>query len=116
ELGAVPGLGERPLHRFMAAVFFREPVLGPERITSRHCEERRDEQSSLALLPVDCSARNDGYVTNRPVCWLPRRPPDVHDRSCRQPERLARARRTIQRLAVRAGEADRGAAEKEIKG
>ena len=28
ELGAVPALGKRPLHRFVAAVFFHQPVLG----------------------------------------------------------------------------------------
>ena len=28
ELGAVPGLGKRPLHRSVAAVFFDQPVLG----------------------------------------------------------------------------------------
>ena len=28
ELGAVPGLGKRPLHRSVAALFFGEPVLG----------------------------------------------------------------------------------------
>jgi hypothetical protein len=31
----------------VAAVFFREPVLGPERFTSRHCEEQRDEAVQL---------------------------------------------------------------------
>src|ERR1700716_4419384 len=28
ELGAVPALGKGPLHRFVAALFFGEPVLG----------------------------------------------------------------------------------------
>ena len=38
------------------------------------------------------------------------------DRPCRQPERSACARRTIQRLAVRAGESDCRAAEEKPKG
>ena len=41
---------------------------------------------------------------------------DVHSRPCRQPERSALACRTIQCLAVRAGESDCRAAEKDTEG
>src|SRR6476620_4596396 len=41
---------------------------------------------------------------------------NVCQRSCPEPERSSRARRTIQRLAVRAGESDCRAAEEESKG
>src|SRR5258708_34560752 len=71
ELGAVPALGKRPLHRSLAALFFGEPVLG----LSRHCEERSDEaihSSPVAAWIASRSlssgahsryplARNDGY-------------------------------------------------------
>ena len=42
--------------------------------------------------------------------------PDVHDRPCLQPERFACARRTIQRLAVRAGQGHCRAAEEKPEG
>src|SRR5258706_14948892 len=96
---------------------------------SRDCEERSDEAirtsfvarwiaswslSSGVAAPVigrafarlggaDRLAPNAGYVhlqTDALVCAAPETPLDVHDRSCRQPERPARARRAIQCLAV----------------
>src|SRR5258708_20401236 len=77
----------------MAALFFGEPVLTP-----RHCE--------------DPLARNDGFIHLR---WRASfRVPEtsnVHHRPCRQSERSPCARRTIQRLAVRAGERDCPAAQ-----
>src|SRR5258708_13039995 len=82
----------------MAALFFGEPVLTP-----RHCE--------------DPLARNDGFIHLR---WRASfRVPEtsnVHHRPCRQSERSACARRTIQRLAVRAGEGDCRAAEENTEG
>src|SRR5258708_18948824 len=72
ELGAVPGLGKRPLYRSVAALFFGEPVLGFD----RHCEEHSDEAihaCSFAFWIASRSlssgahsryplARNDGYI------------------------------------------------------
>ncbi len=53
ELGAVPDLGKRPLHRSVAALFFHQPVL----TLPRHCEARRTKQSSsCSVVRMDCFA------------------------------------------------------------
>src|ERR1700676_4968757 len=52
ELGAVPGLGIGPLHRSVAAVFFREPVL--TFVIAR--SESDEAMHTLLCCPVDCFA------------------------------------------------------------
>ena len=47
ELGAVPGLGKRPLHRFVAALFFRQPVLD----ALRHSGMVRSTRPQGAIAP-----------------------------------------------------------------
>ena len=52
ELGAVPGLGKRPLHRSVAALFFGQSVLS----SFRHCEVRKRSNPVLACAVLDCFA------------------------------------------------------------
>src|SRR6202023_36227 len=96
ELGAVPGLGKRPLHRFVAALFFRESVLASS-LAFVIARSEATKQSTLALLPDGLLrfARNDGYIATGQLPGPGESPLDVH------PERSALACRTIQRLAVR---------------
>src|SRR5258708_39112854 len=61
ELGAVPRLGKRPLHRSVAAVFFGQSVLNRLLVIAR---SESDEAIHLALLLSGLLrfARNDGYI------------------------------------------------------
>src|SRR5258708_39059825 len=45
ELGAVPALGKRPLHRSVAALFFRQPVLEASSVLSPSLREQRSNPS-----------------------------------------------------------------------
>src|SRR5215212_10492692 len=62
---------------------------------------------STAILHFDAEAL--GSALRRTVS-------DVDHRSCRPSRRFTLARRAIQRVAVRTGQADRGAAEEETQG
>ncbi len=76
ELGAVPGLGKRPLHRPVAALFFHQPVL--RLLSFRDGAVAPDLRCAIAhrgisRFRVRCSAspRNDGGPP--PFCVLTRR-------------------------------------------
>src|SRR5258708_25741637 len=60
ELGAVPALGKGPLHRFVAALFFRQSVLGIGLNTGRRRLRRWAKRS------VPTTTRNGGYGSRAP--------------------------------------------------
>src|SRR5229473_7660077 len=49
ELGAVPGLGKGPLHRFVAALFFRQPVLALRRVDKANGSRERAPDDKLRV-------------------------------------------------------------------
>src|SRR5712671_3801428 len=114
-------MGERPLHRSVAALFFRQPVLeifvgwAKARLRRAHHLTHGALWWARFALPTLRFPNAILHFNAEALVSAARRPFDVHDRS-RQSERSARARRTIQCLAVRTGEADCRAAEKEPEG
>ena len=66
ELGAVPALGKRPLHRSVAALFFGQPVLR----LSRHCERAKPRIVECAGLDDSCSIDDciRQFVARRRFC------------------------------------------------
>ena len=72
ELGAVPALGKRPLHRSVAAVFFRQPVLGALRHSRDGAKHERRAPLHLGMrCRVDAVAsptRNDAPSRHFAFC------------------------------------------------
>ena len=54
ELGAVPALGKRPLHRSVAALFFHQPVLVTDRVIPGHASAAKQSDLSNPGQSTDC--------------------------------------------------------------
>ena len=61
ELGAVPALGKRPLHRSVAALFFGQSVLAAPSFRG-DAQQRTRNCSTIPGLDAYASSRNDGYT------------------------------------------------------
>src|SRR5216684_2484739 len=67
ELGAVPALGERPLHRSVAALFFGEPVLGiPGSVIPGRCQRVRAKRGPMTGSASNPESRDSGSGANAP--------------------------------------------------